>query len=293
MYNSHELNNTTELPVLEYQEYFLIKDNSIHKVTIMNNENEITIKVNNYIYKFNSVNISILSIKEIITIYKAYIFINSLFEENKITIKDIIINKKIVLNLKINDEKNIEIILSYNRNNNNFILNEINKLRNEIKELKKQNNKFIKEIDILKSYHNNPKNFKLLSDIDKDSYACTNLDNIFTIFKSVNDVLMLVYSNKNKSLISYDLNNQKLITEIKNCHDKYISNLRHCLDKKNKRDLVMSISFKDNNIKLWDVYNWNCILNIPQVNNNGFLDSACFLEDNNQYFIVTSILFLS
>jgi len=68
MYNSHELNYTTELPILEYQEYFLIKDNSIHKVTIMNNENEITIKVNNYIYKFNSVNISILSIKEIINI---------------------------------------------------------------------------------------------------------------------------------------------------------------------------------------------------------------------------------
>ena len=288
MYNSPDLNNITELPVLEYQEYYLIKDNSIHKVTIMKNENEITIKVNNYIYKFNSVNISILSIKEIITIYKAYIFINSLFEENKITIKDIIINKKLVLNFKINDEKNIEIILSYNRNNNNFILNEINKLRNEIKELKKQNNQFRKEIDILKSYHNNPKNFKLLTDVDKDSYACTNLDNIFTIFKSVNDVLMLIYSNKNKSLISYDLNNQKLITEIKNCHDKYISNLRHCLDKKNKRDLVMSLSFKDNNIKLWDANNWNCILNISEVNKNGFLDSACFLEDNNQYFIVTS-----
>lgn len=234
MYNSHDLNNITELSALEYQEYYLIKDNIIHKVTIMKNENEITIKVSNYLYKFNSFNISILSKKEIISIYKAYILINSLFEENKITIKDIIINKKLVLNLKINDEKNIEIVLSYNRNNNNFILNEINRLRNEIKELKKQNNKFSKEIDTLKSYHNNPKSIKLLSDIDKDSYACTNLDNIFSIFKSVNDVLMLIYSNKNKSLISYDLNNQKLITEIKNCHNQYISNLRHCLDKKIK-----------------------------------------------------------
>ena len=46
----------------------------------------------------------------------------------------------------------------------------------------------------------NPKNIKFLSDIVNDSYAHCNLDNSFTIFKSINDILYLIYANK-KSLL--------------------------------------------------------------------------------------------
>ena len=251
-------------------------------------ENKIIIKINNFIFTFDLNNISTFNIKEINTINKAYEFINTLFEENCVSILDKEKNVKLTLNFKISNDKNIQIILLYNRNNKNYIINEINKLKNDIKELKKQNNNFKKEIEILKSNHNNPKNIKLMLDINNDSYACTNLDNIFTTFKSINNILYLIYSNKKKSIICYDLNNQYIITKIKNCHNKYISNLRHYLDEKNKRDLVMSISFKDNNIKIWNANNWECILNIPHVNNNGFLDSSCFLNDINQLYIVTS-----
>ena len=51
----------------------------------------------------------------------------------------------------------------------------------------------------------------------------------------------------------------------------------------------MSLSSNDNNIKVWNVYNWDCLLNLKNVNTNGKIYSSCFLnvlDDNN--YIVTS-----
>jgi len=89
-------------------------------------------------------------------------------------------------------------------------------------------------------------------------------------------------------MISYDLNNQKKINEIKNIHDEYITNFRHYLDEINKRDLVMSLSRNDNNIKIWNIANFECLLNIKNVNQNGYIYSACFLKNKSQNFIITS-----
>ena len=142
----------------------------------------------------------------------------------------------------------------------------------------------------LKSYHeiNNPKDIQLLSNIIDDSYAYTDLDNTFTVFKAMNNILYLIYSNKNKSIICYDLNEQKKIEELKNIHDENITNFKHYYDDINKRDLIMIVSMIDNNIKIWNLNYWECILNIRNINNVGQLNSACFLKENNQVFIITS-----
>jgi WD40 repeat protein len=103
----------------------------------------------------------------------------------------------------------------------------------------------------------------------------------------VTDILYLIYSNKHKSIIFYNLIDFKKINEIKKAHHKYIINFRHYLDKQNKRDLIISVS-KDNNIKLWNVNNYECLYNFTNINKNGNILSACFLNDNNQIFIVTS-----
>jgi WD40 repeat protein len=50
----------------------------------------------------------------------------------------------------------------------------------------------------------------------------------------------------------------------------------------------MSISCEDNNIKLWNAHNWECLLNLKQIYYKGFLFSACFLHLNNDIFIITS-----
>ena len=84
------------------------------------------------------------------------------------------------------------------------------------------------------------------------------------------------------------MKNLKKINEIKKAHDKEITNFRHYLDSNNNRDLIMSISDKDNNIKIWDVKNFECVLNLINVNKTGILNSACFLNINKELYIITS-----
>ena len=50
----------------------------------------------------------------------------------------------------------------------------------------------------------------------------------------------------------------------------------------------MSISAEDNNLKIWNFQNFNCLLNILNVNKIGLLLSACFFKNNNNIYIVTS-----
>ena len=73
-------------------------------------------------------------------------------------------------------------------------------------------------------------NLKLFCEVTKNSYGCFDLDNTFEVFNSVNDILMLVYSTKSKSIICYDLGNFCIISEIKNCHNAFITNIRHFFD---------------------------------------------------------------
>jgi WD40 repeat protein len=131
-------------------------------------------------------------------------------------------------------------------------------------------------------------NIQFLKDLTSDSFVEEIFQNTFYVFKSINDILYLVYSNKNLSIIFHNLIDNKKIGEIKNAHSYYISNFRHKYDKINHRDLLFSISFFDNNIKLWNINNLECLINIRKINNYGFLYSACFLQENDQIYIITS-----
>ena len=51
----------------------------------------------------------------------------------------------------------------------------------------------------------------------------------------------LIYSNKNKSIICYDLNDQKTIKELKHNHNEYITNISHYLDEINKKFIYVSL----------------------------------------------------
>jgi len=95
------------------QEYYLIKDNIIYIFLISRNDKEIFIQCKNYLISFNYKVLSLLTNKSFNSINKAYEFIYNNFEENKIIIKNIIINKEITL--LINNEREIEISLKYNK----------------------------------------------------------------------------------------------------------------------------------------------------------------------------------
>ena len=290
-------NSQTLSLLIESQEYFLIYENIIYKIVIGKNTNEIFIKNKNYIFTFNENDLSILTNTRFNSIDEAYDFINILFEENRVIIKSIAINKEIKLLIKTELERDIiKLTLKYdkdnskiNENNNDYIINELTQLKNQINDLKDENIKLKNEIDKLKEYHenNSPKDIKLKTDISNDSFGYTDLDNSFIAFKSVNNISYLIYSNINKAIICYDLNRQKISKQIENSHNKFITNFRHYLDEINKVDLIMSISSEDNNIKIWNLYNWERVLEITNANYSGWLYSACFLttEEHNNYII--------
>ena len=128
----------------------------------------------------------------------------------------------------------------------------------------------------------------MLNEITKDSYSDYTLDNTFTVFTSIDDIIYVIYTNKNKSIISYNIMENKKVNEIKNAHTKDITNFRHFLDKKNKRDILISISLSDNNLKLWSINNYECICNLKNINKSGQLFSSCLFNDNDKINIITS-----
>ena len=165
--------------------------------------------------------------------------------------------------------------------------NEKNKEKIKIKDI------YINKEDLIINieFRSNPNNLTFSHDII-ESYANEALDNTFLVFKSINDIFYLIYSNLDNSIIAYNLINYKKIIEIKNANYwSYFTNFRHYLDKFNKRDLMLSISY-DNNIKLWNINNWENILKINYINKVGYLYSACFLNDNNQIYIISSNYYL-
>jgi WD40 repeat protein len=83
------------------------------------------------------------------------------------------------------------------------------------------------------------------------------------------------------------INNNNLL-EIKKAHSSDITNFRHYLDNIYKRDLIMSISGPDCNIKIWNVNNFELLLNIEEIYMDGLISSACFINYFNQNYILTS-----
>ena len=300
---------------LEYEEFYFLKDNIIYKTIIGKIENKILIQTRNYAIQLDKDDLSKLIKTKFNSIDDSYIFIIDIFENDRVYIKEIIVNKEIKLLLKFNDLKEEkELILKYNKKNGNLIsrkrdiyknlIEEINNLKEEVKILRKKivkieqftssnDYKISKEIDINLGYNQNgkcPIYINSFSNIINDSFLHYALDNTFSIFKSINNISYIVYSTKKKSIISYNIITNQKISEIKNAHNEYITNFRHYLDKNKKMDLIISISSEDNNIKLWNIINWTIICDIKLINNKGYLHSACFLniKDKDSTYIITS-----
>ena len=285
--------------LIDFEEYYLINSNVIFKIIVGKKDEGIIIKSKNYVITFNKNDFSSLMNNDIYTLDEIYNYIKNTFINNKVIIKNIIFNKIMILTMKTNInkiEENIEFILEYNPNNKDFnyieLNNNYNKAINKIENLENEINKLKNELESLKLYYKNknPIDIQALPELTKESYSDDLSDNTFSIFESIQKYFYLIFSNKNKSIICYDLMEEKIVIELKNCHKEHITNFRHFSDKKNKRDLILSLSYMDKNIKLWDVINWECILNLENIYDNGYIYSACFLNDNdtNNSYILTS-----
>ena len=143
------------------------------------------------------------------------------------------------------------------------------------------------EIEI-NNINNNPNKINSSKVIINNSFSDWVFENTFYIFKSINGIFLLVYATENKSIVLYNLLHFQVIAEIKEAHKEYITNFSHCYDKNHKMDLLMSVSRSDNKIKIWNITNYKCILNLEKVNKDGILNSACFLNYKNNNYIITS-----
>ena len=132
--------------------------------------------------------------------------------------------------------------------------------------------------------HSNPSQVQFLKDLTNNSYCQYWSDNTFSLFKSFNNIFYIVYADKFYSIIFLNLTTNQIINEIKNAHKDYITHFSHYFEEINKRDLLISISEDDNNLKLWNINTFECLLNIK---NEISLSLACFLKDKIQNYILT------
>ena len=109
----------------------------------------------------------------------------------------------------------------------------------------------------------------------------------FIVFKSINELFTLVYINKDNSIISYDLNNFKKLSEIKTNFYYNITDLQYTFDIKNKRDLIMITSY-NNEIQIWDINKLECLTKIEINNKDGCHILSCFVNYNNDIKIIIS-----
>ena len=151
----------------ELQEYFIFHNNSINKFSICKTNQEIIIKSNNYEAKLAHKFIENLTNTKYDTIEKEYNFLVYLFQTSAIRIKDIIMNKSIILSFEQNNQTK-EIILSYNNESKSIMHYELNcefkNLMSDIAQIKKEVH------EIHDTIHNN---------IDKNKNIEDNKNNIF------------------------------------------------------------------------------------------------------------------
>ena len=288
------LDNEKFRRIIAIEDYSLIQDGIIYKIVLKEYENFINIKCNKYELNLNLNDFNSQTNSHYTSVDDCFIYIYSKFLDNNITIKSILSTKKLMLSFyEQKSKKNIDLKLIYREdaansalselvNNYNFLLSGYQKLKKEINEIKKINTK--SNTEVFKS----PKNIQFSSDIIKNSFAKYSYEDSFIIFKSYDDILQLVYATKEKSIISYDLENKKNIFSQSKVHKNFITNFKYIYDEINNMDIIMSISKKDNNIKIWNANNWEIICDISNANQNNFLYSACFLKLGNDINIITS-----
>ena len=256
--------------------------NCIFECSTINNDITLEISSNQYYKTYKKKNKDEIIIRAIIDDYKALNknatklkFKKNNIEENKF--------KKIKIQKNYNNVQRISNKEKSKLNNDTI---KVPKKKSVLKYKKVTKNAKAKVIKLKKSH---PETISYLKDVTKDSFSYFYLDNTFLVFNSIFNILTIIYGTKEKSIISYDLIENQKINEIKNAHNELITNFRYMYEIKNKRDLVISLSY-DNNIKLWNYNNLECLISIENIYKNGYLFSASFLSDNNILYIFSMLV---
>ena len=121
------------------------------------------------------------------------------------------------------------------------------------------------------------------------------IDRTFTVFKSLKNEYLLIYSYsenyKNYSLKCYDILKDKSMTKVQNAHSERIFTCSHFLDKYNMRDLLITSAF-DKKIKIWNITNNFQVIYEKKPDyyfkENTYLLSENILSDKNKIYLIVS-----
>lgn len=154
-----------------------------------------------------------------------------------------------------------------------------NKKETFIKNNNEENACKIMDLNINMKTHN--QNFEFIKTLIKEKIY----DSI--IFTSVNDIFYIVYIKYESNIIyCYNLIKGQLICEVKQAHSDNIKYIQYILDKKNKRDLIMTISLEK--IKIWNI-NLECLTDIKKKNNDIYkICHISYIHNNNYIHIIES-----
>ena len=189
---------------------------------------------------------------------------NDITQNNKKVEKDSDKKSKI-----IKKKSKSKIISNASNNNINIIIENEPIEKIQLKEEIRKNEKNLKKL--------NPLHFEFISNLSK-SEMNFRVDNTFEVFNSILGQMCLVYAfkleNKYNSIATYNIIDYKTMGVLRNAHREDITNFRHYLDKRNRRDLILSVSATDNNARMWDINNLEFIITI---NNSLFIGNTNIL----------------
>ena len=143
-----------------------------------------------------------------------------------------------------------------------------------------------KNIKINTDIFSAPENIKYIKDLVKQS--CSFSKDEFCLFKSFNNIFYLVYNssiNTTNNIIFFDLKNEQITSVIKNAHTEFIIILKHYQDKKNRRDLLLTLSM--DSVKLWNINNLENLFSFEKPDRSEY--QACFLNFTNDILIAMKV----
>ena len=139
------------------------------------------------------------------------------------------------------------------------------------------------------NFSSDPKNLIFRGDICSTAHKINSIDKVFCAFKSFTNEKYVVWSTSLQDIEFFDLEKNQIIKTIKNSHINIIYSCRHFPDKNNKIDYLITSSY-DRNVKIWNVYNFSCVLTLFNAHMSNQIYSVCILceQIKNKNYIITS-----
>jgi WD40 repeat protein len=139
-------------------------------------------------------------------------------------------------------------------------------------------------------FSSEPTNLVFIKDICFNAHKTNSIDSVFSAFKSLKGQSLVVWGTPTYSIECYDLGLDKVIKQIVKAHNQTIFSCRHYLDRKGKRDLVITSSY-DRSVKVWNIQDdWNNIVNISPAHTAYYIYSVSILCDeiNCKNYVITT-----